>query len=51
MDCIIISLSVETKSARHLQEAIEHNMNLIQFDRLDSSRRNHRRQTVSQSTK
>lgn len=35
VDCIIISLSQETKSASHLQEIINHNKYLIQFDRVD----------------
>jgi DNA-binding LacI/PurR family transcriptional regulator len=37
VDCIIISLSVETRSVTHLQEIMDHHVDLIQFDRVDSS--------------
>lgn len=37
VDCIIISLSMETKSVEHLQRIIDLNLNLIQFDRINES--------------
>lgn len=33
VDCILISISAETQDSSHLQEIIEHNIHLIQFDR------------------
>lgn len=33
VDCILISVSLETKTALHLQEIAKHNIHLIQFDR------------------
>lgn len=41
VDCIMISLSQETKVARHLQEISHHNMPLIQFDRVDHQFNSH----------
>lgn len=35
--CIIISLSIETKSNAHLQAIIDNHVNLIQFDRIDDT--------------
>ncbi|MEO5995177.1 MAG: LacI family DNA-binding transcriptional regulator [Chitinophagaceae bacterium] len=35
VDCIIISISIETKSSKHLEEIGRHHVNLIQFDRVD----------------
>lgn len=35
VDCIIISLSMETKSTSHLKEIISQHVNLVQFDRVD----------------
>ncbi|MEO6706959.1 MAG: LacI family DNA-binding transcriptional regulator [Ginsengibacter sp.] len=37
VDCILISLSMETKSFKHLQRIINLNLNLIQFDRVSES--------------
>ena len=37
VDCIIISLSMETKSFTHLQNIIDLNLNLIQFDRVSEA--------------
>jgi DNA-binding LacI/PurR family transcriptional regulator len=37
VDCIIISLSSETKNSAHLQEVIANGITLIQFDRFDDS--------------
>lgn len=37
VDCIIISLSMETKSVKHLQRILDLNLNLIQFDRINES--------------
>jgi LacI family transcriptional regulator len=37
VDCILISLSAETKSSAHLQKIIDHQISLIQFDRVDES--------------
>ncbi|HEY8397080.1 MAG TPA: LacI family DNA-binding transcriptional regulator [Flavihumibacter sp.] len=34
VDCILISLSLETKATEHLQEILENNIELIQFDRV-----------------
>jgi LacI family transcriptional regulator len=33
VDCILISISMETKTSSHLKEIIDHNIHLIQFDR------------------
>jgi LacI family transcriptional regulator len=41
VDCIIISLSQETKSATHLQEIIDHHVDLVQFDRVIHSFKSH----------
>jgi DNA-binding LacI/PurR family transcriptional regulator len=41
VDCIIISLSQETRSTNHLQEIINHHMDLIQFDRVDQAFKSH----------
>lgn len=35
VDCIIISLSMETRISRHLQDVSSHKIDLIQFDRVD----------------
>lgn len=35
VDCIIISLSMETRMTRHLQDISSHKIELIQFDRVD----------------
>lgn len=37
VDCIFISLSLETKSTEHLQEIIDNQIQLIQFDRVSDS--------------
>ncbi len=37
VDCILISLSLETKSTEHLQEIINNQIELIQFDRVNDS--------------
>ncbi|MVT08797.1 LacI family DNA-binding transcriptional regulator [Chitinophaga tropicalis] len=37
VDCIIISLSLETKNSNHLQEVLANGITLIQFDRYDES--------------
>ena len=42
VDCIIISLSIETKSTKHLQEIMDHRINLIQFDRIDDNILSHK---------
>lgn len=34
VDCIVISISVETTDHKHLQNIIDHNIQLIQFDRV-----------------
>lgn len=34
VDCIVISMSVETQNLQHLQNAIDHGILLIQFDRV-----------------
>jgi LacI family transcriptional regulator len=34
VDCIVISISVETNDHKHLQNVMEHNIKLIQFDRV-----------------
>ncbi|MEB0260362.1 MULTISPECIES: LacI family DNA-binding transcriptional regulator [unclassified Mucilaginibacter] len=34
VDCIVISISVETTEFKHLQNIIDHNIQLIQFDRV-----------------
>ncbi|HVW99231.1 MAG TPA: LacI family DNA-binding transcriptional regulator [Candidatus Babeliaceae bacterium] len=41
VDCIIISLSMETKSTDHLEEIINQHINLIQFDRVDPKIKTH----------
>lgn len=41
VDCIIISLSMETKSFDHLQRVIDQHMNLIQIDRVTGSIKSH----------
>ena len=42
VECIIISLSMETKTNEHLQEVANQHVNLIQFDRVDESFPGHR---------
>ncbi len=42
VDCIIISLSIETKSSTHLQEILHHHVDLIQFDRVDDTVPSHK---------
>ncbi|PXY46741.1 LacI family DNA-binding transcriptional regulator [Flavobacterium hydrophilum] len=42
VDCILISLSKETQSAKVLEQVSEHKINLIQFDRCDESFPGHR---------
>ncbi len=37
VDCILISLSKETQSAKVLEQVLEHKINLIQFDRCDEN--------------
>lgn len=37
VDCIIISLSIETKFTQHLLEITNHHLDLIQFDRVDET--------------
>jgi LacI family transcriptional regulator len=34
VDCIVISISVETKNFKHLQNIMDHDIHLIQFDRV-----------------
>lgn len=41
VDCIIISLSQETKTSDHLQEIINHHLELVQFDRADHQFESH----------
>ena len=41
VDCIIISLSIETKSCEHLLEIEKHCIKLIQFDRVDEDVASH----------
>lgn len=41
VDCIIISLSMETKSTTYLEEIINQHINLIQFDRVDPRVKTH----------
>jgi LacI family transcriptional regulator len=33
IDCLLISVSLETKTSEHLQEILQHHIHLIQFDR------------------
>ncbi|HRN56569.1 MAG TPA: LacI family DNA-binding transcriptional regulator, partial [Agriterribacter sp.] len=42
VDCILISLSQETRSTRHLLEIKNNHMELVQFDRVDESFDSHR---------
>lgn len=42
VDCIIISLSQETRSTEHLREIRKHNIELVQFDRVDENFDSHR---------
>jgi DNA-binding LacI/PurR family transcriptional regulator len=42
VDCIIISLSIETTSATHLQDITNQHVHLIQFDRVDETFPSHR---------
>jgi DNA-binding LacI/PurR family transcriptional regulator len=42
VDCILISLSKETQSAKVLEQVLEHKINLIQFDRCDENFPGHR---------
>ncbi|WP_018627092.1 LacI family DNA-binding transcriptional regulator [Niabella aurantiaca] len=41
VDCILISLSKETKTNLHLKEIVDRNIELIQFDRVDESFKSH----------
>ena len=41
VDCVIISLSQETRSTNHLQEIINHHVDLVQFDRVDQTFKSH----------
>ncbi|MFB9109771.1 LacI family DNA-binding transcriptional regulator [Flavobacterium gyeonganense] len=42
VDCILISLSKETQSAKILEQVLEHKINVIQFDRCDENFPGHR---------
>ncbi|WP_417941157.1 LacI family DNA-binding transcriptional regulator [Flavobacterium sp. RS13.1] len=42
VDCILISLSKETQSAKILEQVLEHKINVIQFDRCDEKFPGHR---------
>lgn len=42
VDCIIISLSQETRSTEHLREITDHHVHLVQFDRVDDAIASHR---------
>ena len=42
VDCILISLSKETHSAKVLEQVLEHKINVIQFDRCDENFPGHR---------
>ncbi len=37
VDCVLISLSQETKTTDHLKDIINHNIHLVQFDRVDQA--------------
>lgn len=41
VDCIIMSLSQETKTNEHLKQIVDRNIHLIQFDRVDESFESH----------
>ncbi len=41
VDCILISLSIETQSTEHLQNIIDHHITLVQFDRVDHTVQSH----------
>lgn len=41
VDCILVSLSIETQSTAHLQNIINHHITLVQFDRVDDRLRSH----------
>ncbi len=41
VDCILISLSIETASAKHLKEITDHHLHLVQFDRVDPGFKSH----------
>lgn len=41
VDCILISLSIETRSNEHLKNIINHHITLVQFDRVDATVRSH----------
>lgn len=41
VDCILISLSIETQSTEHLQDISTHHITLVQFDRVDDTLRSH----------
>jgi DNA-binding LacI/PurR family transcriptional regulator len=41
VDCILISLSIETESNQHLQSIGNHHITLVQFDRVDDTLRSH----------
>ncbi|GGF05871.1 LacI family DNA-binding transcriptional regulator [Flavobacterium limi] len=42
VDCILISLSKETQSAKVLEQVLEHKINVVQFDRCDENFPGHR---------
>ncbi|WP_163397553.1 LacI family DNA-binding transcriptional regulator [Flavobacterium fluviatile] len=42
VDCILISLSKETHSAKILEQVLEHKINVVQFDRCDENFPGHR---------
>lgn len=42
VDCILISLSKETQSAKILEQVLEHKINVVQFDRCDENFPGHR---------
>ena len=41
VDCILISLSQETKNTEHLREISNHHIHLVQFDRVDTNFMSH----------
>jgi LacI family transcriptional regulator len=41
VDCILISLSQETKNTEHLKEITNHHIHLVQFDRVDTNFSSH----------
>lgn len=42
VDCILISLSMQTRTNEHLQEIVNQHVNLIQFDRVDDGFPSHK---------